>query len=71
MANHYLDLLAQKMRSFDLAINGKDFGLEMYKAGAWIGLEKTDLWTTGLKQDEKDEIKADQQILYNGRGQCD
>ena len=57
------------MLNFDSSVNSRDFGIDMYKSGAWIGLEKTDAWN--LKSpDKQNTIKSDQQILYNGRRQC-
>lgn len=70
MSQYYVDRLASMMQQFDQNVNGQDYGLDMYRAGAWVGLENTDLWISGLNQDEKDAIKGDQQILYNYREQC-
>ena len=69
MTEYYLDELAAMMLNFDSSVNSRDFGIDMYKSGAWIGLEKTDAWN--LKSpDKQNTIKGNQQILYNGRGQC-
>lgn len=65
MAAHYITIMAEALAEYDNFIGTDD----EYKAIAWLGLEKSIVWSA-LETSVKIQIKADQLSILTGRPVC-